>query len=56
VFHLNENLFDTFTGLVAAEILVTSRSSFSYSAAILSDGEIYYQPFWHPPGEKWIVC
>lgn len=56
VFHLNENLFDTFIGLVAAEILVTSRSSFSYSAAILSDAETYYQPFWHPPGEKWIVC
>jgi|LakMenE18May11ns_1017448.scaffolds.fasta_scaffold9958213_8 hypothetical protein len=55
-FHLNENMFDTFTGLVAADILVTSRSSFSYTAAILSDGIIYYQPFWHPPGEKWIRC
>lgn len=33
-----------------------SRSSFSYAAAILSDGVIYYQPFWHPPGDKWIVC
>lgn len=56
VFHLNENLFDTFIGLVAADILITSRSSFSYSASILSDGEIYYQPFWHPPGDKWIIC
>ena len=55
-FHLNENMFDTFIGLVAADILVTSKSSFSYAAAILSDGIIYYQPFWHPPGEKWIVC
>jgi hypothetical protein len=55
-FHLNESLFDTFTGLVAADILVTSRSSLSYSAAILSDGLILYQPFWHPPDEKWIIC
>lgn len=55
-FHLNENMFDTFTSLVAADILVTSKSSFSYSAAILSDGIIYYQPFWHIPGESWIVC
>ena len=55
-FHLNENMFDTFIGLVTADILVTSKSSFSYAAAILSDGIIYYQPFWHPPGEKWIVC
>lgn len=54
-FHLNENLFDTFTGLVAADALVTSGSSFSYSAAILSDGEIYYKSFWHPPGAHWIV-
>jgi hypothetical protein len=55
-FHLNENLFDSFIGMVAADILVTSRSSLSYVAAILSDGEIYYNPFWHPPGENWIVC
>jgi len=55
-FHLNENVFDTFTGLAAANILIMSKSSFSYSAAIISDGEIYYQPFWHIPGPNWIVC
>ena len=49
-------VIDTFIGLVAADILITSRSSFSYSAAIISDGEIYYQQFWHPPGDKWIIC
>jgi len=56
VFHLNENLFDTFTGLVAADTLVTSASSLSYVAAILSEGLIYYQPFWHLPGGKWTLC
>ena len=56
MFHLNENLFDTFIGLVASDILITSASSLSYSAAILSDGEIYYKPFWHTPGNKWIIC
>lgn len=55
-FHLNENIFDSFIGLVAADILVTSKSSFSYVAAILSDGEIYYTKFWHPPSKNWIVC
>jgi hypothetical protein len=55
-FHLNENLFESFIGMVAADILVTSRSSLSYVAAILSDGEIYYNSFWHPPRENWIVC
>jgi len=55
-YHLNENVFDSFIGLVAADILVTSKSSFSYVAAILSDGIIYYNKFWHPPSKKWIVC
>ena len=56
VLHIDEDLFSTFTGLVAADILVTSASSFSYSAAFISSGEIYYLPFWHPPLKHWIVC
>ena len=55
-FHLNENIYDTFIGMVAAEALVTSASSLSYTAALLSDGEIYYKPFWHCPKNTWIVC
>ena len=53
--HINEELTSTFLGLVGAEILITSRSSFSYSAALLSDGEVYYLPFWHRPRQNWIV-
>lgn len=56
VFHLNEDITSTFVGLVAADILVTSPSSFSYVAALLSDGTIYYKPFWHNPKKTWIVC
>jgi len=55
-FHLNESIPDTFIGMVAAEALVTSASSFSYTAALLSDGEIYYKPFWCCPKNTWIVC
>ena len=54
--HLNDDLFNTFTGMVSADILVMSRSSLSYVAAILSDGEIYYQQFWHSPADHWIIC
>ncbi len=54
VFHINENIVDTFIGLVAADALIMSMSSFSYVAALLSDGVIYYQPFWHPPAKHWI--
>ena len=54
-FHLNENLFDTFIGMVSADILVTSASSLSYIAALISDNEIYYLPFWHNPRKNWAV-
>ena len=49
------NIFDTFTEMVAADALIMSRSSFSYSAAVLSDGDIYYQKFWHPPMKHWCI-
>ena len=54
VFHLNESVEDTFLGFVFADLLVTSRSSFSYTAALLSDGIVYYIPFWHNPLPHWI--
>ena len=40
--------------MVSAEILVTSPSSLSYIAALISDGEIYYKKFWHNPRKNWI--
>jgi len=53
--HIDENIVDTFIGLVAADILVTSPSSFSYVAALISDGKIYYKSFWHKPRQNWII-
>jgi hypothetical protein len=55
-FHLDEFLLDTFTDFVFADALIISASSFSYTAALLSNGEIYYMPFWHKPLSNWIVC
>ena len=54
ILHINEELTSTFIGLVLSDILVTSSSSFSYIAAILSDAEVYYLPFWHKPKANWI--
>ena len=54
-FHINEHICNTFIGMVGADILVTSPSSFSYVAALLSDGKIYYKKFWHNPRKEWIV-
>jgi hypothetical protein len=53
--YINDNLFSTFMGMVAADCLVTSKSSLSYVAALISDGEIYYTKFWHGPKKDWII-
>jgi len=54
--YLDHDLIETFFGMVSADILITSPSSFSYVAALISDGEIYYKPFWHAPKKSWIIC
>jgi len=55
VLHIDEEITSTFTGFVSADVLILSESSFSYTAALLSDGEIYYLPWWHPPKKEWII-
>ena len=55
IFHLNEKVLNTFTDLIFADILVTCRSSFSYLAALFSNNDIYYLPFWHPPLSHWNI-
>jgi len=55
IFHIDEDVTTTFIGLVGSDILVTSASSFSYIAAILTDAEVYYLPFWHKPKKSWII-
>jgi hypothetical protein len=54
-FHLNEDLLNTYIYMIYADILVTSKSSFSYTAAILSKNNIIYQPFWHKPSIDWFI-
>lgn len=55
ILHINESIEDTFISMVLADILVTSPSSFSYSAALLSENCVYYMPFWHLPFPHWIT-
>lgn len=54
VLHIDESLEDTFTGMVLADVLVTAASSLSYTAGLLSEGIVYYIPFWHAPLPHWI--
>jgi hypothetical protein len=53
--HLNDTNEDTFLGMTMANILVTSASSYSYTAAFLCDGDIYYTDFWHKPCSWWNI-
>jgi len=55
IFHLDEDICKTFIEMVGADILITSPSSFSYVAALISDGEIYYKHFWHKRRSSWII-
>lgn len=55
LFYINYDMFKTFIEFVSADILVISPSSFSYVAALISDGKIYYKNFWHNPKKNWII-
>lgn len=54
ILHLNESVEDTFTSMVLADVLVAGTSSFSHTAAILSENIVYYIPFMHVPLPHWI--
>ena len=60
-FHLNECPFSTFNNLVSADILLMSKSTFSYAAALLSQGVKVFEPFdprgfIHRPLPHWLVA
>ena len=53
--HIDEDICSTFIGLAAADIIVTSVSSFSYIAGMLNYGTVIYFPFWHVPLPDWLI-
>ena len=52
-FHLNDLPEVAFHRMVISDILMTNASSYSYTAALLSKGLIFYKKFWHTGAEKW---
>ncbi len=54
VLHINASIEDSFTSMVLADVLVTSLSTFSYTAGLLSEGVVYYIPFVVDPLPHWI--
>lgn len=55
ILHIDEEITKTFFSLASADVLCTSASSFSYTAAMISNGTIFYHKFWHRPLPDWIV-
>lgn len=53
--HLECTPIEAIDRLIRADILVMSKSSFSYAAALLSAGIVIYEPFWHSPLTNWIA-
>lgn len=55
ILHINENLEDTFKQMVFADILVTAPSNLSYTAAMLSNNQIYYIDYCDKPLPSWNI-
>jgi hypothetical protein len=56
-FYLDKSIQDTFLYFIFADILITSNSSFSYTAALLSKGTVYFKLIndTHPPLNSWYI-
>ena len=53
---INIDQIETLSRMATADVLIMSRSSFSYLAAIFNrKGTILYHPFWHAPLSHWMV-
>jgi hypothetical protein len=55
VYHINECPVDTLKQLTTADVLLASRSSFSYIAGMMKkEGVVLFHPFWHRLSPAWI--
>jgi hypothetical protein len=53
--HLNGDPLDALQNMISSDILVMSKSSFSYVAALMHPGPVIYEPFWHRPMSHWHI-
>jgi hypothetical protein len=55
VLRINEHPMTTLKALTTSDVLIASRSSFSYIAAIMKKGGVvFFHPFWHSLAPGWI--
>ncbi|EEC44560.1 predicted protein [Phaeodactylum tricornutum CCAP 1055/1] len=50
---LHSSAMDVWDSMVNADILILSKSSFSFVSAIFNTGRVIYAPFWHKPLPTW---
>ncbi len=59
LFHLNGDPLESFNIMLEAPVLFPARSSFSFTAGILSQGlvhrDVYETPWHHTPSETWLT-
>ena len=58
ILHIDEDIKSTFISLVAADILIASKSALSYCAGLLTNGKVYFMPFTstlNPSKDSWIL-
>ncbi|MFZ2468367.1 MAG: hypothetical protein WAW54_08225 [Parvibaculum sedimenti] len=53
--HLDTDALDTLRGLIESDILVMSKSSFSYVAALYNNGVVIYEPTFNPALDGWLI-
>ena len=46
---LNTDLLEAWSEMITADVLIMSKSSFSFVPALLSQGSVVYYPMWHAP-------
>jgi len=57
IFHLNTNIQETFHCMVKADMLIISKSSFCYCAALLNENKVIgtlIKSWWHKPLKSWL--
>jgi hypothetical protein len=53
-FSLNKSIEETLNELIDCDVLVTAKSSLSYTAALITNAIVVYEQFWHNPLPDWI--
>lgn len=58
IYHINEDIQQTFHSLVKADILIVSKSSYSYCTALLNENRVvanFLARWWHKPLNSWEI-